>query len=363
MPENISNILNNVLSSASQIFSSISGNFSNVTKDPASINDTLITIDEKFSSSLIPLIAILMSIFIGMITYMILNKPEVLEARDRIKKLYSNYDKRNLYHNLINSRKNQKREQKELFKVSDKFATELLAADITTEPSEFLLMWGILVLVPAFLIYLINGKVVVAIGVMLICALGPFVYIKKKISDRANKFAVQFGDALKVICNGVQAGLSFQIAMRSVTKNMEDPIASEFERALLEMDYGVTQIDALKHMNERIKNPDLDILISTLAINQKTGGSLSSILTTISDTVKKRVQIKAEVSQLCAQGNMSAIVISGLPILVFIAISIMNPSYIEPMFEDELGRLLLAGSAVMEIIGILIVKKITYVRL
>lgn len=355
-------MFNKILNMFSSIFNEI---FSGINSEnfKKGFDEVLFKIDKTFFSMLPALIVIFGALLVGAIFYCIFYDPESIEIRNNVKNLYANNDKRNLYHNLINSRKNQKKSQKEYFKVSDKFVTELLAADITMEPSEFLLMWAIIATVPAFMIYLLTSKTIMAVAIMLVGILGPFIYIKKKIADRASKFAIQFGDALKVICNGVQAGLSFQIAMRSVTKNMEDPIASEFERALLEMDYGVTQKDALMHMYERIKNPDLKILINTLSINQKTGGSLSAILSTISDTVKKRIKMKAEVAQMCAQGKTTSYVIGALPIIMFIFISIANPEYIEPLMTEEAGHIIIIVSIIMETLGMLIISKITDIKL
>lgn len=308
------------------------------------------------------LIPLCLGITIGLLIYILLYKPERFLIKKNIQELYLNQDEQLLYDKAIKERKERKK-LADRIKVSDRFATQIEAADLPMSANEFLLIWGTATIVPPIIIAIIIQNAIVATGV---CGIGfaiPFIYFLKKRSDKRNKFASQLGDALITICNGLKSGFSFQQAMRSISRDMAPPISTEFLKVLNEIDYGMTQESALKRMYERLENEDLKMLISALAISEKTGGNLSDVLRTISTTVQNRIKIRQEVKTLSAQGKMSSIIIGALPIVISLIMMIMNPSYIETLIETEIGRMLLIAAVIMEVIGFIVMTKITDVKL
>lgn len=311
---------------------------------------------------LVILIPLCLGLTIGLISYLILNKPEKYALQCNIKNLYLNQDENLLYDKAIKERK-ERRKLADRIKVSDKFTNQIEAADLPMSANEFLLIWGAATLVPTVFIATITQNAIMAIGVSGTGFAIPFVYFVKKRSDKRNKVATQLGDTLITICNGLKSGFSFQQAMRSVSKDMAPPISTEFQRVLNEIDYGMTQEAALKRMYERLENEDLKMLISALSISEKTGGNLSDVLMTISNTVQNRIKIRQEVKSLSAQGKMSSIIIGALPIVISLIMMIMNPSYIQTLVDTEIGRMLLITAVVMEVIGFAVMTKITDVKL
>lgn len=311
---------------------------------------------------LIILIPLCLGTTIGLISYLILYKPHKYIIQRNIKNLYLNQDENLLYDKAIKERK-EKRKLADRIKVSDKFTNQIEAADLPMSANEFLLIWGAATLLPPVFIATITQNAIMSIGVSGTGFAIPFVYFVKKRADKRNKFATQLGDALITICNGLKSGFSFQQAMRSVSKDMTPPISTEFQRVLNEIDYGMTQEAALTRMYERLENEDLKMLISALSISEKTGGNLSDVLMTISNTVQNRIKIRQEVKSLSAQGKMSSIIIGALPIVISLIMMIMNPSYIQTLVDTEIGRMLLVAAVVMEVIGFAVMTKITDVKL
>lgn len=297
----------------------------------------------------------------GLIAWSIVYNPVKFRVRDNVKLMYRNRDLDRVYDDQIRQRAENRKHNR--LQMSDKFEAQFAASGIDMTAAQFAELWAGLLIVPALLAMLVTKNVLVAVGCMGIGGTAPFLYYLKKKSDREAKFAKQLADALLTIRNSLRSGFSFQQSMRDITTSMPDPISSEFKRALTEMDYGVSQEEALLHVYDRTKNEDLRMLISALAIAQKTGGNLSNVIDTIATTVRTRIQIRQEVKTLTSQGRMSAVIIGLLPIAVGCFLLISNPDYMGTMLTDPRGRMMLLAAGVMEIIGFIVMTKITDVKL
>lgn len=313
-------------------------------------------------STLMILIPLCFGITVGLTIYLLIYNPDKFQIQKNIKELYLNRDDTLLYDKAIKERK-EKKSFVDRIKVSEQFTMQIESADLSISASEFLLIWIGAAILPPIIVSIIAQNMIMAVGVGIIGLLTPFLFFLKKRSDKRNKFATQLGDALITICNGLKSGFSFQQALRSVAKDMTPPISTEFQKVLNEIDYGMTQEEALRRMYNRLQNEDLKMLISSLAISEKTGGNLSDVLKTISNTVQNRIKIRQEVKTLSAQGKMSAIIIGILPIAIILVMMVMNPDYIETLTSTDIGKILLCVAAVMEAFGFIVMMKITDVKL
>lgn len=308
------------------------------------------------------IIPIGLGLTIGLILYLFLYNPSRFQIKKNINDLYLNKDVTLLYDNAIKERK-EKKKLSDTIRTSEKFAAQIESADLPVSANEFLMIWGAAAILPPIFAALITQNMISAIGIGIIGFAAPLLYFMKKRNDKRNAFSLQFGDALLMISNGLRSGFSFQQAMRSVSKDMMPPISTEFKKVLNEIDYGMPQEEALKRMYLRLQNEDLKMLISALAIADKTGGNLSDVLSTISVTVQNRIKIRQEVKTLSAQGKMSSIIIGSLPIVIILIMMVMNPSYIDTLLNTGTGRMLLVIAAIMEVVGFIVMNKITDVKL
>lgn len=282
-------------------------------------------------------------------------------ARKKVKKLYATRNMDELYKKATEERKKQKITDK--IKVSQKFADDISLAGLPVSPSEFLILWLGLTLGLMFLAYIATGKIIPMAGAGIFGFVIPLVIFKQKKAKRSALFSEQFGDALLTISNSIKSGFSFQQAMASAAEELPDPIGPEFKRTLREISYGITQEEALKRMYQRTQNEDIRMLASAIAISGKTGGNLSTVLQTISNTVRSRITIRQKVKTLSAQGKVSAGIVGFLPIAIIGMIMITNPDYLQPMFTDKRGIIMLIVAVCMEIVGFFLMKKITDIEL
>jgi tight adherence protein B len=143
---------------------------------------------------------------------------------------------------------------------------------------------------------------------------------------------------------------------------MNDPIATEFQKAFEEQNLGIALDQALEGMTERMPNLDLKFFATAVILQRQTGGDLAEILDKIGRLVRERFQIWGQVQALTGEGRLSGIVLLALPPALFVVVWRLNPDYVIPLFTDPLGKKMLAAAVIMQILGALVIKKIVNIR-
>ncbi len=247
-------------------------------------------------------------------------------------------------------------------KLMDTIFNELILADIMMKPEEFSMIWLLLTFVPAGLAALFQAGMMPSITLAVIGAFLPILFIKIKKDNRRKAFEAQLSDTLIMICNGLRSGFSFQQAMENVANDMPPPIGIEFGRVCNEIRYGATMEDALNNMVDRVKSADFMLVVSAVLIQRTTGGNLSEILSTISETIRDRIKIKGEINSITAQGRMSGMIIGALPICIAAILMVVNPEYMSTFFTTTAGNIMLAVSIVMEVLGFFAIRKVVTIE-
>lgn len=239
---------------------------------------------------------------------------------------------------------------------------ELQKADLPLKGSE---MAMVMILFGGFGILL--GLVVVGfLGLLIggiIGYLSPMIFIRIKQRKKLTLFNQQINDCLTLISNSLKAGFSFFQAVDLVSKEMQAPIATEFGRVLKEINFGASTEEALIDMVERVGSDDLDMVIQAVLIQRQVGGNLAEVLDTISQTIRERIRIQAEIKTLTAQGRMSGLIIGLLPVGLGMMMMMINPDYFELLWTTTLGKMMIGLAVLLEIIGGLVIRKIVNIRI
>jgi tight adherence protein B len=188
-----------------------------------------------------------------------------------------------------------------------------------------------------------------AIGVVL-GPLGGMAVLKRKVTMRRNAFAEQLPDALSLIASSLSAGHTFLRAIQMMCEESEPPLSEEFARVVSETRLGDSVVDALARMAQRLELRDLDWVVQAIRIQQTVGGKLADLLHTLADFIRAREEVRREVRVLTAEGRMSAWVLGGLPLFLLLAIQVIDPEYMKPMFQGW-GIAVLAATAASVAIG------------
>jgi len=190
----------------------------------------------------------------------------------------------------------------------------------------------------------------------------PLMIVKMKKKNILKKIDQQLPDTIMLLSNSLKAGYSFMQAVDVASRELPAPISLEFKQLLKEVNLGVNAETALESLTNRVQSEDMKLVILAVLIQRQIGGNLSEILDNISDTIRSRIKVKGEISVLTAQGRISGLIISLLPLVLGFGIFLLNPTYIMVLFTEPVGWIMLAAVAVMETIGIYFVRKIVRIE-
>ena len=186
----------------------------------------------------------------------------------------------------------------------------------------------------------------------------PGRYVKFLRERRRRKFNEQLVEALGTMSNALRAGFSVNQAFESVVENGDKPISQEFEVVLQQLRIGMSFEDALASMDRRVQSDDLTLVVTAMDIARKTGGNLTEIFDRISETIRGRMRIERRVKTLTAQGRMQGIIVSAMPFVLGIAMTVLKPDMMVPFLMSVKGAGCIALAAALVGVGWMFIRKI-----
>jgi tight adherence protein B len=216
-------------------------------------------------------------------------------------------------------------------------------------------------MVVGFLVGLLVQGWVVGILLALAGFFAPQLGIHFKKKRRLQLFERQLVDALQAMSNALRAGLTFQQAAEQLGRDAPAPLGQEFSLMTREVRLGVALDDAMVKMAARVGSEDLEIVVTATSIARQLGGNLGEILETLAATIRERFRLEGKIKALTAQGKLQGIVVAAMPVGLGIVLNAMRPDLTGPMLAHPFGWALVAAVAILETIGVLIIRKIVNV--
>ncbi len=179
---------------------------------------------------------------------------------------------------------------------------------------------------------------------------------------RINKFVKQLPEALDLLGRSLRSGHSLGSGFGLIASEMPDPISREFGRCFEEQNFGIQIEDALRNMTVRIPNMDLRFMVTSIVLQRQTGGDLVEILEKISKLVRERFKLAGTIQALTGEGRLSGIVLFMLPPGLFVSTYFLNREYVMSLFDEEIGRWMVAGAIVMQLLGAYVIQKIVDIK-
>lgn len=210
---------------------------------------------------------------------------------------------------------------------------------------------------------LFSSAWLVQLSVGLLAAAFPLFYVHRKRQQRLHKFLVDLPEALDLLGRSLAVGHSFSESLQIVSIEMPAPIGSEFHRTYEEQNLGLSIQYALQNLADRVPLLDLRICITAVQIQRETGGNLTEILDKVAATIRQRFQILEDLKTLTTSSRISAWLLCGIPILVAVTSTMLNPDYMSVMWHDPTGQKLLALALGLQILGMLTVRKILQIKI
>jgi tight adherence protein B len=188
-------------------------------------------------------------------------------------------------------------------------------------------------------------------------------YVTARLRRLRRAFGSQLADNLQVLASALRAGHSFTAALALMVDDAPEPARSEFHRVIADEQLGVPLEDALRVVARRMQSDDLEQIALVAALQRQTGGNTAEVLERVTKTIREREELRRIVRSLTAQGRMSRWVVTALPVGLLVALSVLNPTFMSPLYGRPAGQAMLVVAAVMMTAGSLVLKKIVDIEI
>lgn len=234
----------------------------------------------------------------------------------------------------------------------------LIRAGLSMKPSTYYLLSCLTGVVGGFIVLVTGSSPLVSLLAAFACGFGlPRWILARMIKRRQAKFLLEFANSIDIIVRGVKSGLAFSDCMQIIARESPEPVRSEFADLLEQQKVGVPLSSAFERMLERMPLQEVNFFAIVIAIQNQTGGNLAEVLSNLAQVLRDRYRLEAKVRAFSAEAKTSAIIIGALPPCVILAVFFTSPGYISILWHDKLGNIMLIGSAIWMLIGILVMRK------
>jgi tight adherence protein B len=170
-------------------------------------------------------------------------------------------------------------------------------------------------------------------------------------------FLNDFADAIDIVVRGLKSGLPVSDAMKVIAAETPPPVGPEFLEVVEGQRVGITIDQGIDRMYERIPLAEVNFLAIVMAIQSKTGGNLAEALSNLSKVLRDRKKMKAKIRSVSQEAKSSAAIIGSLPFCIIGLLSIFSPDYLTPLWNTRPGNMILMGSGIWMLLGMLVMRK------
>lgn len=235
--------------------------------------------------------------------------------------------------------------------------SQLEQADLPLRAAEAIFFYLVGTVVFTLLAALLTRSLLLTVIVLAVAAVIPLGILPALAARRRRQFTSQLPDMLQLMAGSLRAGYSLMQGVEAVAQEVDDPMGSELRRVLTEARLGRVLEDSLDDMADRMGSADFKWAVMAVRIQREVGGNLAELLSTVAETMIARERLRREVRALTAEGRISAIVLGLLPVGLAVVMYGINREYMEILFHDTFGQVLLIGSVLLALLGFYWMKK------
>lgn len=203
-----------------------------------------------------------------------------------------------------------------------------------------------------------RGQMISPIGAIVGVTI-PFFILWRKRSKRMYAFEEQFPDALEFVARAMRTGHAFSVSLEMLYKDFGPPLSDEFKRTFDEQNLGLPLEVALERLGTRVPLLDVRFFVSAVMLQKRTGGNLATLLDNLSYLMKERFKLRGKIRAISAHGRISGLVLSMIPICVGIMMFITNDEYVLFFFDDPDGKIMMAVTIILQLLGFVSIRKLT----
>jgi len=233
----------------------------------------------------------------------------------------------------------------------------IYAAGLEIRPAVFVTFWVGFVVAAEVMLLVLNVSAVINLLAFLGAAFAPYVILRQMAKRLQQKFSDEFASAVDVIIRGVRSGLPVNSCFKIVSQEGPDAVRGQFRKLFNDLDLGVPLIAAMERFAERIDLPEVKFFTIVISVQSTTGGNLSSALENLSNLLRERKQLNGKIKALSSEAKTSSWIIGALPVLVLGIVQIVSPQYSSVLFVSTTGQLILGGSALWMVAGVIVMAR------
>jgi tight adherence protein B len=235
---------------------------------------------------------------------------------------------------------------------------QLDTADVSMSVGRFILTS----LLVGFAVYAFFGLYLRQFGVGLlfgvICGFIPMMYVRYQRDARVRKLEELFPEAVDLIARALRAGHGLTAGLGMVAEEIPNPIAREFRLLHDWQNFGMPLNEALVRFTERVPLLDAKFFVTAVLTQREAGGNLSEVLDNLSKVIRDRFRVRRQIRVLSAHGRITGAVLSGLPPALAAYLFMIRPGYISELSNDPLGVRMVLGALVLQVAGMLIIRRL-----
>ncbi len=247
-------------------------------------------------------------------------------------------------------------------RLADTIALQLLQARIALRVGEYLIISVACSVAMAYLLFSLSGALIAAPVGAVVGLLAPQFYVRRKRSQRTKALESQLVDSLSLVANSLRAGWGFMQSIGQISNRMAPPISEEFTQLMQEVNLGTSAEESIQSLVRRTPSYDLELAMTAVLIQRQVGGNLAEMMDIIAYTIRERLRLLGDIASIISESRLSMWLLSLLPVFLVVIMSIVQPDYMLPFLMDPRGRILLLGAAVLEVIGVMIMRKISNIN-
>jgi tight adherence protein B len=239
---------------------------------------------------------------------------------------------------------------------------DLLQAGMTTTVGTIVLSSACLALGGFVVVRTLFFSTILALAVGMMMSLAPFIYVRHKKNQRLKKFEEQFPEAIDLIARALRAGHAFTTGLAMAAEEIPAPVGQEFKLLYDRQNFGMPMPEAMRAFAARIPLIDARFFVTAVLTQRETGGNMSEVLDKLASVIRERFKVKRQVKVVSAHGRITGVVLGFLPPVVAGLIFIVSPDHIRLLVDDPLGMYMLVIGAVLQVTGVLIIRRIVDVE-
>jgi tight adherence protein B len=190
----------------------------------------------------------------------------------------------------------------------------------------------------------------------------PYISLRIKRDARMRSFETILPEAIDLLGRALRAGHALTAAIEMVSREIADPVGTEFRRVFEEQNFGLPIREALLNLANRIPVPDLQFLVTAMLVQKETGGNLAEVLDKTGTVIRERSRLLGQLRIYTAQGRMTGWILGLLPFIVFLLMNFVNPTYARTLINDPMGRKAIWLGLGLMLIGVWMIRKIVDIK-